>query len=123
MFLPPSEYRKKNNKERITAENPVGLRSSHIILHIDIVKSVFKEDKTVYMVYYPERKTLMVAPYFNELFRTMHKAKQYLMKEVANNKENAIPLHGILLDNEIDSSNRLLKYQADEVMNILTVEL
>ncbi len=123
MFLPPPEFRKKSVVYPTTKEQPVILRSSHLVLHRDIVKSLFRDDKTIYMVYYTKKRTLMVAPYFNELFRTIHKAKQYMMKEVAKNTENAIPLHGILLDNEIDSGNRALSYNADSDMNILTVEL
>ncbi len=123
MFLPPPEYRKKPVGFPTTKEHPVILRSSHLVLHQDIVRALFKDDKTIYMIYYPNKRALMVAPYFNELFRTIHKAKQYMMKEVANNVENAIPLHGILLDNEIDANNRVLTYNADVDMNILTVEL
>lgn len=123
MFLPPSEYTNHTKKLSVSNDKPVCLRSQHLIVHSDIVRSVFKDDKTVFMIYYPDKKILMLAPYFNELFRSLHKAKQYMLKEIAQNRENAIPLHAILLDNEIEMENRFLAFTADEKMNILTINL
>ena len=123
MFLPPSEYTNHTKKLSVSSDKPICLRSQHLIVHSDIVRSVFKDDKTVFMIYYPNKKVLMLAPYFNELFRNLHKAKQYMLKEIAQNKENAIPLHIILLDNEIEMENRFLAFTADENMNILTINL
>ena len=121
MFLPPSEYTHQVKKFTVSPEQPVCIRSQHLIMHSTIIQSIFKKDKTVYMVYYPNKKVLMIAPYFNEIFRTMHKAKQYMLKEISQNTENAIPLHGIFLDNALSIENRYVSFNADEKMNILTI--
>ncbi len=123
MFLVPSDYKNDSDKIKLTDEQPVCLRSSHLILSKKIVESVFQNDKTVYLIYYPQKRVLMAAPYFNDLFRKIHKAKQYMLKEVSNNREAAIPLHGILLDNEIDKTDRYLDHKCESKINILSVYL
>jgi len=121
MFLVPPGYSGQIKRNRVTIENPVCLRSKHLVLHQDVVLSVFGEDTTVYMAYYPDKNIVMIAPHANEMFRKIHKVKQYLMKAVAANGEHAIPLHGLLLDNDLDIEDRVLNYEANSKLNILTV--
>ncbi len=125
MFFVPPEYHDKNkhNKDiRVSPENPVCLRNSHLILHRQIAEQVFRDDTVVCMVYYPDKNSLMLAPYFNEVFRNIHKIKQYMMKEVAKN-EYAVALHGILFDHGLSEQDRFLQYEAPENLHILNVLL
>ena len=123
MFLPPSNYKKVKKNIGVSIEQPICLRSQHLVIHKDIVELIFKEDRTIYMVFYSNTRQLMIAPYFNDLFRTIHKAKQYMMKEVGSRQENVIALHGIILDNDIAVEDRFLDFEAPEALGVLTVFL
>ena len=74
MFLPPSNYKPVHKNIMASSDQPICLRSQHLVIHEDIVNSIFKDDRTIYMVFYPNTRQLMIAPYFNDLFRTIHKA-------------------------------------------------
>jgi len=123
MFIPPGGVRLPKRKTDVTEDRPVYLRSEHLILHPTLVKRIFGEEDSVAVVYYPERRTLMIAPISNELFLSLHKAQQYLLKQTARNREYAIALHTILYDHDIDITERYLSYEANEQLQILTVTL
>lgn len=123
MFIPPGGVRLPKRKTDVTEEQPVYLRSEHLILHPSLVKRVFGEEYSVAVVYYPDRRTLMIAPISNELFLSLHKAQQYMLKQTARDREYAIALHTILYDHDIDTTERYLPYEANEQLQILTVTL
>ncbi len=124
MFLPPQGSLSSGPRKVIaTEEQPVLLRSEHLVLHKTIRDSVFGDDSAIYLVYYPSEKKLMLAPYFNELFRNIHKARQHMLKEVSGGREYAVALHGVLLDHEIPNQDRYLPFEADAQMNVLTIYL
>ena len=46
-----------------------------------------------------------------------------MMKNVGARQENVIALHGIILDNDISTTDRFLDFEAPESLGILTVFL
>ncbi len=126
MFFVPPEHTDKHGKTikaiQTTEQRPVCLRNQHLILHRKLIQKIFRDDTVICMVYYPEKNQLMLAPYFNEIFRSIHKIKQYMLKETVAG-EGAIPLHGILVDHQIKDENKELEYEAQEKLNILNVKL
>ncbi len=123
MFLSPKDLTPRLQKLRTNREQPVLLRAEHLVLHAELAGLIFDKERTVYMVYYPARGVLMLAPRFNEVFKQLHKAKQYILKEVAGGNEYAVALHGILLDHNVQSDERFLSFEAEEAINMLTVHL
>ncbi|GEM_PF-725841 len=124
MFLPPKDHLPdRQPKKTASTTQPALLRSGHLIIHKTIRDSIFGQDNAIYMIYYPNQKKLMLAPYSNDLFRKMHKAKQYMLKEVSGGKEYAVALHGILLDHQIPRQDRFLPFEADPQINILSIYL
>ncbi len=123
-FVPPEHHRQNQNDKmiRVSPEKPVCLRNSHLILHRNLVEQVFQNDTVVCMTYYPDKNSLMLAPYFNAAFRNIHKIKQYMLKEVGRD-EQAVALHGILFDHGLSEENRFLTYEAPQGLHLLHVHL
>ncbi len=111
-------------KVDVTESKPVYLRGQHLILHPALIKRVFGEEDAVAMVYYPQRRKLMLAPISNKLFRMAHKGhQQFMLKQTAGGREFAVALHSILYDHEIDQTNRPLDHEVSDKMKILTISL
>ncbi|MCB0560829.1 MAG: hypothetical protein H6573_18500 [Lewinellaceae bacterium] len=119
MFIPPSHI--KQATERPTSQ--VALKSSHLYLAAELVSKAFGEDKNVYVIYYPEPRTLMIAPATDETFKTIHKAEQQILKDRNLRGDKTIALHTILIDHQLNNSDRALEYELQPALGILKVNL
>ena len=122
MFIPPN--RLKNNFEPTQKENgQVRLKSSHLLIDHEVAGDIFGNDLNVNVVYYAERRTLMIAPKSDDLFKKLHKAKQHMLKDRNAKGDKTIALHELLIDNEVNSSDRNLEYEYQKELKILNVKL
>ena len=122
MFIPPDRLKNnfKSEKEELAA---VRLKSSHLLVDREVAAVIFGDDLNVNIVYYPERRTLMIAPKSDELFKQLHKAKQHMLKNKSIKGDKSIALHELLIDHEIDQTDRDLEYILEKNLNILNVKL
>jgi hypothetical protein len=65
----------------------------------------------------------LAAPADEEVFKTIHKAHQQLLKEKNAAGDKSISVQEILLDHDLDNHNRDLEYIAEEPLHILKVKL
>lgn len=121
MFLPGNQVSKQQQSNPNTGK--VQLKSSHIWIDQQVATDLFGNSPNVNMVYYPERRTLMLAKKDDELFSSLHKAKQYMLKSRSAMGDKAIAIHEILIDHEIDSTDRDLEYTAGDGSGILSLQL
>jgi hypothetical protein len=99
----------------------IKLVNGHLVLEKSIADALFSDAAHVSAVYYPDRKALLMASAKDELFRSLHKTGSYLLKEKNVHGDKAVSLEAIIIDNEIDRSDREPPYEADEVMKILSI--
>lgn len=99
----------------------VKLSNAHIIISSNTVAELFGDAARVSWVYYPQRRTLLVANAQDALFKGLHKTADSLLKYSNAQGDRSIAIRELLIDNDLDDSNRDLDYTADIPMQILTI--
>lgn len=122
MFIPPNNLKNKFAPTQ-RASQPVRLKSDHLLIDRAVAQKVFGDDLNVNVVYYADRNILMIAPKSDELFKQLHKTKQHMLKDRNEQGDKTIALHELLIDNEIDRTDKALAYEYEEALKILTVKL
>lgn len=122
MFIPPHNLK----KDLISTEKQaakVELKSSHLLIHHEVAKTAFGEQQNVNVVYYPDRHALMIAPLSDEIFTTLHKANKLILKEKNLRGDKSIAIHEILIDHQVDNTDRELVYEWQPGLGILNIKL
>ncbi len=101
----------------------VKLKTSHLYIDSDLAAAAFGETAQVYVVYYKNNNSLLLAPMNDEFFPKLHKAGLLMLKSRNLQGDKTIALHEILIDNDLDDENRDLAYQFTEGVKMLNVKL
>jgi hypothetical protein len=105
------------------ARSEVYLEASHICIKKNIVEKIFGSETVVLSVFYANDNTFMVSPASEELFKTIHKVSQQMLKTKNPNGDRSISIQELLLDQGVDANNRDLEFVVEEVLHILKVKL
>lgn len=111
------------NARSFNADNEVYLEAAHICIKKIIAEKVFGSEAVVLSVFYAKDNTFMVAPAGEELFKTIHKANQQMLKSKNSAGDKSISIQELILDNDIDESDRNLEFVVEEALHILKVKL
>jgi hypothetical protein len=122
MFIPPKHLNQPSSKES-TIDSAVFLKGAHLIIRSEIAKSLFGNNFNAYMAYYPAKRMLLIASVEDELFKKLHKASQHLIKDRNLQGDKSIALHEILIDEQIDDSDRSLAYEYEPALGVLNIQL
>lgn len=122
MFIPPPNF-KPQEKAKEALNGLLRLQASHLQIDKEIAASVFGAVHNALMVYYPQKNALMIAPATDELFKTVHKASQHLLKDRNAQGDKSIAIHEILIDHQLDDTDRELQYEIPPGLGILHVKL
>lgn len=101
----------------------LSLKSNHIYLPGHVVKAVLGDTPNICLVYYPDKRSLLIARADDEVFKSLHKTRQYMLKAVSLNGDRSIAIHDLLIDNEVPGHARTLAHVAQAEMGILNVTL
>jgi hypothetical protein len=101
----------------------IKLRTQHLWIPGDIAEAVFGETPQVYTVYYPQQKALLLAPMDDDIFPTVHKGGLQMLKSRNLQGDKTISLQEIIIDNDIDDTDRELAFMHQPGMRILHVTL
>lgn len=101
----------------------VKLRTQHLWISGDIVETAFGEVAQVYVVYYPQQRSLLLAPMDDDIFPTIHKAGLQMLKSRNLQGDKTISLQEILIDNDIDDTERDLVFMHQPGVRLLHVSL
>lgn len=104
-------------------ESEVYLEASHICIKKPVADKIFGSDMVVLSVYYPKENTFLVAPSNEPLFKNIHKATQQMLKMKNVSGDKSISIQELILDHDIDETNRNLEYTTEEALHILKVKL
>jgi hypothetical protein len=105
------------------AESDVYLEAAHICIRNAVADKVFGAERVILTIFYPKDNSFMAAPAGEELFRTIHKASQQMLKIRNAAGDRAIQIQELLLDNDIDGHDRNLEYVVEEALHILKIKL
>jgi hypothetical protein len=106
-----------------TANSDVYLEASHIVIKKDIAGQLFGTENFVLTVYYAKDNTFLLAPADEEVFVTIHKGTQALLKNKNAAGDRSIAIHELLLDNDITTENRDLEFVIENGLRILKIKL
>ncbi len=98
------------------------LQNGHIIIPNQIYATVLQNEIQVNWVYYAERGQLLIAGKSKTFFEKMHATQWATLKDKNLNGDKALYVRGILIDNDLDDTNRNLAYEIKNT-GIITVSL
>lgn len=101
----------------------VKLRTQHLWISGDIAESAFGEAQQVYVIYYPQQRSLLLAPMDDDIFPTIHKAGLQMLKNRNLQGDKTISLQEIIIDNDIDDTERELPCMHQPGVRMLHVSL
>lgn len=101
----------------------VRLKRQHLWLSSELAKRIFNDERQVYMVYYPQRKALLMAPMSDDSFKTIHECSLVMLKDRNIQGDKSLSLQEIIIDNGLDDQDRPLGYSTIEGLQLLQVTL
>lgn len=101
----------------------IRLKSSHLYLDAALARELFGDANKIDVVYYPERRSLLLCAPDKEFFHKLHKTSLMMLKERNLQGDKTIMLTELLIDHDIDDTDRDLTYDIRAETKILNVEL
>lgn len=101
----------------------IKLRTQHLWISSDIAGTVFGDIDKVYTVYYPQLHALLLAPMDDEIFPTIHKGDLQMLKTRNLEGDKTISLQEIIIDHDLDESDRDLVFMHQPGVRMLHVTL
>lgn len=97
------------------------LVNRHLILDAEVAAQLFPNASHVNMVYYANNNTLLLANTNDEAFKKLHKTSMQMIKDKNLRGDKSISLEELLIDQDIDPSDRELPGKIDAAMGILSL--
>jgi len=101
----------------------VKLITQHLWISDDIARSAFGDAVQVHTVYYPQQRALLLAPKDDEIFPTIHKGGLQMLKNRNLQGDKTLSLQEIIIDHDIDDTDRDLVFMHQPGMRMLHVTL
>jgi hypothetical protein len=104
-------------------EDSVILKSSHVYLNASLVERIFKSIHYAYVTYVAEQNKMLITPVSSQWFVKMHKPTQFLLKSRNLKGDRTLAIREILIDNDLDTSDRELEYEIVEKTNLIKISM
>lgn len=101
----------------------VRLHRQHLWLSADVAGNAFAGGRQVYVVYYPNRKSLLLAPMADDAFKQLHECALVMLKDRNLAGDKSLSLQEIIIDNDLDDTDRPLAFTAAPGLQMLQVSL
>ena len=101
----------------------IRLKTHHLYIESDLAKAAFGDAAQVYTVYYPSKQSLLLAPMSDDFFPKLHKAQLQMLKSRNLQGDKTIYLREVMIDNDLDESDRDLEYAYTEGAQLLSVKI
>ena len=101
----------------------VRLHRQHLWLSADVASNAFSGGRQVYVVYYPKRKSLLLAPMADDAFKQLHECALVMLKDRNLAGDKSLSLQEIIIDNDLDDTDRPLAFTAAPGLQMLQVSL
>ena len=104
-------------------QDNVILKSSHVYLNSELVESIFGSIHYAYVTYAVEQKKMLITPVSSQWFVKMHKPTQFLLKSRNLKGDRTLAIREILIDNDLDTTDRILEYEIVESTNLIKISM
>ncbi len=101
----------------------IALRSSHIYLDNELVETVFQSIHYAYVAYLKDKKRLLITPVSSQWFVKVYAPTQFLLKSRNLKGDRTLAIREILIDNDVDTSDRNLEFEIIAKTNLIKVSL
>ena len=99
------------------------LKSSHVCLSADLVERIFQAIHYAYVTYVAEQQKMLITPVSSQWFVKMHKPTQFLLKSRNLKGDRTLAIREILIDNDLDTTDRVLEYEVVEKTNLIKITM
>ncbi|MCU0449817.1 MAG: hypothetical protein MUC97_08215 [Bernardetiaceae bacterium] len=87
------------------------LKDSHLHFKAPLVAQAFADDEQVNLVFYPDRRVLLVAGKSKLFFEKLHKTHWRMLKARNLVGDKSVDVREILIDEDLDDTDRPLDYE------------
>jgi|TARA_Y100000815_G_C13276163_1_gene475017 hypothetical protein len=101
----------------------VTLKSSHVYLDASLVDKVFDNIHYAYVTYVVAQGKMLITPVSSQWFVKMHEPTQFLLKSRNLKGDRTLAIREILIDNDLDTSDRVLHYEVVEKTNLIKIDM
>lgn len=101
----------------------IKLQNRHLFISGALAADAFGDVIQVYVVYYAQNHALLLAPIDDPLFPTMHKARMQMLKTRNLQGDRSISMEEILIDHDIDDTDRDLPYNYQPGLRMVHINL
>ncbi|WP_034260960.1 hypothetical protein [Altibacter lentus] len=101
----------------------VTLKSSHVYLDASLVDKVFDNIHYAYVTYVVAQGKMLITPVSSQWFVKMHEPTQFLLKSRNLKGDRTLAIREILIDNDLDMSDRVLHYEVVEKTNLIKIDM
>ena len=101
----------------------VSLKSSHVYLDSELVERIFDKIHYAYVAYSKKQNQILITPVSSQWFVKMFEPTQFLLKARNLKGDRTLAIREIFIDNDLDTTDRVLKYEVIEKTNLIKVKL
>ena len=101
----------------------VRLHRQHLWLSAEVAANAFGNERQVYVVYYPQRGALLLAPMADDAFKSLHECSLVMLKDRNLKGDKSLSLQEIVIDNDLDATDRPLSFTSKSGLRLLRVLL
>ena len=101
----------------------VRLHRQHLWLSAEVAANAFGNERQVYVVYYPKRGSLLMAPMADDAFKSLHECSLVMLKDRNLKGDKSLSLQEIVIDNDLDDQDRPLAFTSKPGLRLLQVML
>ena len=87
------------------------------------IETVFKNIHYAYVTYVKTQSRLLITPVSSQWFVKMYEPTQFLLKSRNLKGDRTLAIREILIDNDLDMTDRVLEYEIVEKTNLIKVNM
>ena len=101
----------------------ITLKTSHIYLDKELIAPIFGETEYAYVTFVEKQGTILITPVSSQWFVKMYKPTQFLLKSRNLKGDKTLAIREILIDNDLDMTDRDLEYEVVTKTNLIKVNM
>jgi hypothetical protein len=87
------------------------LKDSHLHFKAALVAQAFAHDEQVNLVFYPDRRVMLVAGKSKAFFEKLHKTHWRMLKARNLEGDKSVDIRELLIDEDLNDTDRPLEYE------------
>lgn len=118
-----NQFKQGNEQTASEEKQGIWLQRQHLWLSAEVAEGLFQNERQIYIVYYDNLGMLLLAPMSDTLFKQVHKCALVMLKDRNLKGDKTLSLQEIIIDHDLDDTDRSLSFTNEPGLNILQVKL